>query len=108
MSERPRSGEPEPPVIVSRHQLAAILGVHPDRISEYSSAGLPIVHRGGRGRGPSMYDAVACSEWVRRHRPGTIDAQQEKAKLDQARRVEIELRTRRRSGELLPTRTSRR
>ncbi len=35
---------------------------HPDRVSEYSSAGLPIVHRGGRGRGPSQNDAIACAE----------------------------------------------
>jgi phage terminase Nu1 subunit (DNA packaging protein) len=83
-------------VIVNRHQLAAILGVHPDRISEYGQAGLPVLHRGGVGGSEesrrSQYDAILCCQWVRRHRPGGVDAQDARARLDVKRREEIELR----------------
>jgi phage terminase Nu1 subunit (DNA packaging protein) len=65
---------------------------------------MPLDHHGGRGGRDrhSRYDAIACAEWVRRHRPGMVDAQQERARLDSARREEIEIRTRRRLGELVP------
>lgn len=103
-------GESEPSptgnaVIVNRHQLAAILGVHPDRISEYGQAGLPVLHRGGVGGSEesrrSQYDAVLCCQWVRRHRPGGVAAQDARARLDVRRREEIELRMRVKNREVI-------
>lgn len=88
-------------VIVSRHQLAAILGVNPDRISEYTAAGLPLIHRGGRGQGASRYDAIACAQWVRRHRPGMLDALQERARKDRAAAEMTELKIAERRGQLI-------
>ena len=83
-------------VIVNRHQLALILGVHPDRVSEYGQAGLPVLHRGGVGGSEesrrNRYDAISCAQWVRRHRPGGVDALDARARLDVKRREEIELR----------------
>jgi phage terminase Nu1 subunit (DNA packaging protein) len=93
------------PVIVDRQQLAQILGVHPDRLSEYAHAGMPVLHRGGVGGAAetrrNRYDAIACAQWVRRHRPGTFDGHQERALLDKRRREEIELRMKERSRELV-------
>jgi phage terminase Nu1 subunit (DNA packaging protein) len=93
------------PVIVDRQQLAQILGVHPDRLSEYTHAGMPVLHRGGLGGDAhsrrNRYDAIASSQWVRRYRPGMVDSQQERALLDKRRREEIELRMKERSRELV-------
>ncbi|MGH7392419.1 MAG: hypothetical protein ACREM3_23630 [Candidatus Rokuibacteriota bacterium] len=91
--------------MVDRHQLAAILGVHPDRISEYTHAGMPVVRRGGAGGAPerrqSLYEAIECARWVRRHRPGTLDAQAERARRDRAAADMTALRIAERRGELV-------
>lgn len=93
-------------MIVTRHQLAAILGVHPDRVSEYGQAGLPVLHRGGVGGSQeqrrSRYDAIACAQWVRRHRPGMALAQEARAQLDIRRREEIEQRMAVKAKRLVP------
>ncbi len=49
---------------VNRLQLAKLLGVHPDTVSDYSRDGMPVITRGGRGR-ESSYDAVECLKWWR-------------------------------------------
>jgi hypothetical protein len=49
---------------VDRLQLAELIGVHPDTISDYTRSGMPVITRGGRGR-VSKYDAVECLEWWR-------------------------------------------
>lgn len=50
--------------IVNRVQLAALMGVHPDRVTHYAREGMPVKKAGGRGA-ESEYDAVACLEWLR-------------------------------------------
>ncbi len=49
---------------VNRIQLAELIGVHPDTISDYSRQGMPTVSRGGLGQ-ESVYDAVECLAWWR-------------------------------------------
>lgn len=49
---------------INRLQLAALLGVHPDTISDYVRQGLPCLDSGGRGR-ESVYDAVDALAWWR-------------------------------------------
>ena len=49
---------------VDRIQLAELLGVHPDTVSDYTRDGMPVITRGGRGR-LSKYDAVECLDWWR-------------------------------------------
>lgn len=49
---------------VTRIQLAELLGVHPDTVSDYAAQGMPVITRGGRGR-QSNYDAVECLAWWR-------------------------------------------
>lgn len=95
-------------VVVSRHQLAGILGCHPDRISEYSHAGMPVLHQGGAGGDVqsrrNRYDAIACAQWVRRHRPGSLDAQTEKARRDHAQAELHELKLAERRNQLVSAR----
>ncbi len=50
--------------VVTRQQLAALMGVHPDRVSHYTRDGMPVLNRGGHGR-ESAYDAVECLAWLR-------------------------------------------
>lgn len=49
---------------VSRQQLAELIGVHPDTVTDYARAGMPVITRGGRGK-ESAYDAVVCLGWWR-------------------------------------------
>lgn len=64
-------GKPDPPGapggwrLVTRQQLAELMGVHPDTITDYARADMPVITRGGRGK-ESEYDAVACLAWQRR------------------------------------------
>lgn len=51
-------------LIVNRDQLAALLGVHQDTITEYARNGMPMLARGGYGR-EGAYDAVDCVAWWR-------------------------------------------
>lgn len=49
---------------VTRAQLAELIGVHPDTITDYAKGGMPVITRGGRGL-ESQYDAVDCLAWWR-------------------------------------------
>lgn len=49
---------------VGRAQLAELMGVHPDTISDYTAAEMPVLRKGGHGK-ESTYDSVACLEWHR-------------------------------------------
>jgi len=50
--------------IVSRQQLAELLGQHPDTITDYAREGMPVKTRGGAGK-LGEYDAVECMAWWR-------------------------------------------
>lgn len=60
-----------PPVRVDRTQLAEVLGVHPDTISDFTAHGMPVLELGGRGV-KAAYDLVACIVWWRRRRPSRV------------------------------------
>lgn len=49
---------------MNRVQLALLLGVHQDTISDYSRQGMPVTSAGGHGV-ESAYDAVKCLDWWR-------------------------------------------
>ncbi len=51
---------------VNRLQLAALIGVHADTVSDYARGGMPVITRGGAGQ-ESDYDAVECLAWWRAH-----------------------------------------
>lgn len=50
--------------LVQRQQLAEMMGVHPDTVTDYARGGMPVVTRGGRGK-ESAYDSVLCLAWQR-------------------------------------------
>ncbi len=85
---------------VDRLQLAKLLGVHPDTVSDYTRHGMPVVSKGGAGK-KSEYDAVECAAWWRSQQGrDSKDAAQTRAYNAQADLNELKLRIQR--GELLP------
>jgi len=51
-------------LIVTRPQLAELLGVHPDTVTDYTRGGMPVITMGGHGV-ESAYDVAACLTWWR-------------------------------------------
>lgn len=93
--------------IFNRRGLAEAFGVHMQTITGWEQEGMPIELRGMRGR-PSLYKLSACVQWrierelAARGASGVeLSPQQERARLDQARREELELRLKTRRGELI-------
>jgi phage terminase Nu1 subunit (DNA packaging protein) len=94
-------------VLVSRDQLARLLGVSPGHVRRLQRAGLPgpIQPGGGRGR-PARYDAVAAVAWQRAQQAAAAAEQDPEARTirDQylaALRDKVQLELRLRRGELL-------
>lgn len=60
--------EPKAPVpkwrLVNRVELAELIGVHPETITNYARQGMPCHAVGKRGQ-ESTYDSVACLKWWR-------------------------------------------
>jgi phage terminase Nu1 subunit (DNA packaging protein) len=52
-----------PPRLVNARELAAEVGVHPDRIGKWAAQGMPVVRRGRHGE-ESAYDLAACVQWI--------------------------------------------
>src|SRR5687768_9128441 len=50
--------------LVTREQLATLMGVHPDTVTDNVRRGMPMVSKGGHGK-EGAYDAVACLDWQR-------------------------------------------
>ena len=85
---------------VDRLQLAELLGVHPDTVSDYTRAGMPVVTRGGAGR-RSAYDAVECLGWWRSQQgKNAKEAAQTRLYETQTQLNEMKLKVQ--EGELLP------
>jgi hypothetical protein len=67
---KPRPRKAQPPADpsawrrVGRLQLAELIGVHPDTVSDYTRGGMPTITRGGAGQ-ESVYDAVESLAWWR-------------------------------------------
>lgn len=86
--------------LVNRQQLAQLLGVHPDTVTDFAAQGMPVVVKGGRGA-ESEYDAVECSAWHRRHLgKNAKDAAQTRAFAAQADLNELKLKQQ--LGDVLP------
>lgn len=85
---------------VNRVQLAALLGVHPDTVTDFARDGMPVQTAGGRGR-ESVYDAVDCLDWWRqRQGKNAKEAAQTRAYEAQAKLNEMKIAVQR--GELVP------
>jgi len=85
---------------VDRLELAVLIGVHPDTVSDYTRNGMPVITRGGAGR-KSVYDAVECLAWWRdQYRQDKKDAAQTRAYDAQAELNELKLATQK--SDLIP------
>lgn len=90
---------------LNRVQLAALLGVHPDTVTDYARSGMPVITRGGHGR-ESAYDAVACLAWWRQGQgKNAKEAAQTRAYEASAKLNELKLK--RQAGELVSAETVR-
>jgi hypothetical protein len=86
--------------MVDRQQLADLLGVHPDTITDFTRKGMPVISSGGHGQ-RSTYDAIACSAWWRAQRGANAKEVAATRALDASARLN-ELKFKRETGELLP------
>lgn len=85
---------------VTRTQLAELLGVHPDTVTDFAKQGMPVISRGGRGA-ESSYDAVECLAWWReRQGKNAKEAAQTRAYEASAKLNELKLAQQR--GDLFP------
>lgn len=85
---------------VGRLQLAELIGVHADTVTDYARAGMPTVTRGGAGK-EGVYDAVDCLAWWRlRQGPDAKEAAQARQATSRAVLNEIEIERAR--GALVP------
>lgn len=86
--------------LLDRIQLAALMGVHPDTVTDYARQGMPVLTRGGRGK-TSAYDAVDCLEWWRNQQGKNLkEAAQTRLYVANAANAELKLQVQR--GELWP------
>ncbi len=85
---------------VDRLQLAKLMGVHQDTVSDYTAQGMPVLTRGGAGS-KSSYHALECLAWLRRQQgQGKKEAAQTRAYEAQAELNEIKISLQK--GEFLP------
>lgn len=89
-------GESKP---LTRPEIARILGVHPQTVMNLIAEGMPVLDRGGKGKG-AQFDAVACLEWQRKRKtPGTNE--QERTRYFKASADKIEQEIKRRAGDTI-------
>src|SRR4051812_25727539 len=85
-TEQGKGTDPAPPapgpVLVTRRDLAALVGVHPITICKWEREGMPVATRGGRGR-PSFYDEAVVRAW--RQRRDELAAAEKSVSLEEAR-----------------------
>lgn len=84
---------------VNRVQLAALMGVHEDTITDYARQGMPVTTRGGRGR-ESDYDSVECLAWLR-EREGKNAKERAQTRLFEANAQTAELKLQVAQSELI-------
>lgn len=93
--------------LLSRRDLATVMSVHPDTITGWHDAGLPIAVRGGRGR-QALYDPAAVRAWKAAREEAAaqaatdpVDAFRERARKDRAQAMLAEQLYLQRAGKLL-------
>lgn len=106
MSAEDASKPPPPPAeplkfpMVDRQQLADLMGVHPDTVTDFTRKGMPVASTGGHGV-RSSYDAVACLAWWRQGQgKNAKEAAQTRAYEASAKLNELKLQRER--GEVVP------
>jgi phage terminase Nu1 subunit (DNA packaging protein) len=85
---------------VGRQQLAQLMGVHPDSVTDFTRGGMPVITRGGHGK-ESSYDAIACLAWWRAQQ-GQNAKEAAQARAANASAELNELKLKEKAGELWP------
>lgn len=85
---------------MNRLQLAALLGVHEDTITDYARNGMPVLTRGGAGR-EGAYDAVECLAWWREQQ-GRNAKEAAQTRLYENNAILAQLKILQQEGSLLP------
>lgn len=86
--------------VVTRAELARLIGCAPDRVTKYVAAGMPGTVRAGGGRGhPTEIDLAAALPWLLTRRAGTLDEERTRYFKLTADRIQQDIR--RRAGELV-------
>lgn len=84
---------------VDRIQLATVLGVHPDTVTDWTRAGMPVLVQGGAGQ-RSLYDLPDVMQWWRGQQ-GLDDKEKQQARAYKAQAEMNELKIQRERGQLV-------
>ncbi len=96
--------------LVDKRELSRVFNISERTLTEYLKAGLPFVAAPEKRGQSYQFDTGDVFRWLVEREIGkrlpagseSLDPQQERAALDNARRREVELRLREREGELIP------
>lgn len=96
--------------LVDKRELSRVCNISERTLTEHIKAGLPFVAAPEKRGQPYKFDTADVFRWLvereitKRLPAGSelLDPQRERAALDRARRLEVELRLREREGELIP------
>lgn len=103
----PAPSTPPSDKLLTRRELAEVLGVHMMTVTKFEQSGMPIAERGGRGRA-SRYREVEVRAWLRgreeaRSADGTVDLVRERARRERAQAELTEQTLKVRARVLLPS-----
>jgi phage terminase Nu1 subunit (DNA packaging protein) len=93
--------------LLTRRELATALDVHPMTITKWEREGLPVAHRGRKGK-PSRYRETEVRAWLQRREenlhaaPGALDLITERARRERAQAILAEQAYNIRAKNLLP------
>lgn len=77
--------------VMNRVQLASLMGVHEDTVTDFARNGMPVLRRGGAGK-EGQYDVVDCMAWWREQQgKNAKEAAQTRLYQANAQRAETEL-----------------
>lgn len=93
------------PDLLTRRRLAAAIGVHMMTVTKWEQDGMPVAHRGGKGR-PSHYREVDVRAWIQQReeaakQPGAVNLVQERARKERAQAIRAETETKIRLRQLV-------
>lgn len=93
--------------LLTRRELAEVHDVHPQTVTKWERAGMPIAERGRRGV-PSLYDPDQVDRWLKAREDAAesgkvVDLTRERARKERALARLNELRYQERARELVPT-----